>query len=180
MPLAVRAALGVQINDRGYVKVSAQMVFGRGFISCVIPYVLYLYVHQCYRCRRMSSMGKLKTEIYVDLLILEAQKYRCLYGAEDASHLLFLFFLLDLALWYRYDKTTNSSSSPEVLHKMKTKRSLLNTIQKRKCQYFGHIIRGDGVQRLLMEGRINGRRGRGRPRTMWTDNIKQGMDKNII
>ena len=61
----------------------------------------------------------------------------------------------------------------EVLHKMKTKRSLLNTIKKRKCQYFGHIIRGNGVQRLLMEGRINGRRGRGRPRTMWTDNIKE-------
>ena len=60
-----------------------------------------------------------------------------------------------------------------VLHKIKTKRSLLNTIKKRKCQYFGHIIRGDGVQRLLMEGRINGRRGRGRPRTMWTDNIKE-------
>ena len=30
----------------------------------------------------------------------------------------------------------------------------VNTIKKRKCQYFGHIIRGDGVQRLLMEGRI--------------------------
>ena len=60
----------------------------------------------------------------------------------------------------------------EVLHKMKTKRSLLNTMKKRKCQYFGHIIRGNGVQRLLMEGRINGRRGQGRPRTMWTDNIK--------
>ena len=64
-------------------------------------------------------------------------------------------------------------SNGEVLHKMKTKRSLLNTIKKRKCQYFGPIIRGDGVQRLLMEGRINGRRGRGRPRTMWTDKIKE-------
>ena len=61
----------------------------------------------------------------------------------------------------------------EVLHKMKTKRSLLNTIKKRKYQYFGHILRGNGVQRLLMEGRINGRRGWGRPRTMWTDNIKE-------
>ena len=60
----------------------------------------------------------------------------------------------------------------EVLYKMTTKR-LLNTIKKRKCQYFGHIIRGNGVQRLLMEGRIYGRRGRGRPRTMWTDNIKE-------
>ena len=34
----------------------------------------------------------------------------------------------------------------EVLHKMKTKRSLLITFKKRKCQYFGHIIRGNGVQ----------------------------------
>ena len=34
----------------------------------------------------------------------------------------------------------------EVLHKMKTKGSLCNTIKKRKCQYFGHIIRGNGVQ----------------------------------
>ena len=64
----------------------------------------------------------------------------------------------------------------EVLHKMKTKRSLLNTIQKKGN--FGHIIRGDGAQRLLMEGRINGRGGRGRPRTMWTDNIKERTKKS--
>ena len=64
-------------------------------------------------------------------------------------------------------------TNADVLHKMKTKRSLLNTIKKRKCQYFGHLIRRDGVQRLLMEGRINSRRGRGRPRTTWTDNIKE-------
>ena len=50
------------------------------------------------------------------------------------------------------------------------KPKLLNTIKKRKYQYFGHIIRGNEVQRLLMEGRINGKRGRGRPRTMRTDN----------
>ena len=61
----------------------------------------------------------------------------------------------------------------EILHEIKTTRSLLNTIKKGKCQYFGHIIRGDGVQRLLMEGRINGKRRWGRPRTMWTDNIKE-------
>ena len=57
-------------------------------------------------------------------------------------------------------------TNAEVLHKMKTKRSLLSTIKIRECQYFGRTIRGNGVQRLLMEGRINGRRGRGRPRTM--------------
>ena len=50
---------------------------------------------------------------------------------------------------------------------------IIKYYQKRECQYFRHIIRGNGVQRLLMEGRINGRRGRGRQRTMWTDNIKE-------
>ena len=65
------------------------------------------------------------------------------------------------------------NTNGEVSHKMKTKRLLLNTIKKRKCQYFGHIIRGNQVQRLLMEGMINGRGGRGRPRTTWTDNIKE-------
>ena len=61
----------------------------------------------------------------------------------------------------------------EVLHKMKTKRSLLNTIKKKEMSILcGHIIRRDNLQQLLMEGRINGRRGRGRPRTMWTDIIK--------
>ena len=64
-------------------------------------------------------------------------------------------------------------TSGEVLNRMRAKRSLLNVIKKGKCQCFGHIVRGNGVQRLLMEGRINGRRGRGRPRTMWTDNIKE-------
>ena len=63
-------------------------------------------------------------------------------------------------------------TNADVLHKMNTK-ILLNTIKNRKYQYLGHIIRGNRVQRLLMEGRINGRRGRGRPRTMWTDNIKE-------
>ena len=31
-------------------------------------------------------MGKLKTKLNVELLILEVQKYPCLYNPEDASH----------------------------------------------------------------------------------------------
>ena len=68
---------------------------------------------------------------------------------------------------------TEHKTNEEVLNQMKTKRTLLNTIKTRKLQYFGHIIRKDHIQRLLMEGRMNGKRGRGRPRTMWTDNIKK-------
>ena len=61
------------------------------------------------------------------------------------------------------ERTQNQWTS---LTKDEKQKIIIKYYQKRKCQYFGHIIRGDGVQRLLMEGRINGRRGRGRPRTV--------------
>ena len=66
---------------------------------------------------------------------------------------------------------TEHKSNDEVLKLMKMERQLVKTIVKRKCEYFGHFIRRDGLQRLLLEGKINGKRGRGRPRIMWMDNI---------
>ena len=62
------------------------MVFGQGFTTSVLAYALCVYVHKCYKRRRMSDMGKLKTKITADLLILEVQIYPCLYDTEDVSH----------------------------------------------------------------------------------------------
>ena len=46
-----------------------------------------------------------------------------------------------------------------------------------KCEYFGHIIRRPNrIQRLLLEAWIDGKRGRGRPRTVWIDNIKEWLN----
>ena len=53
----------------------------------------------------------------------------------------------------------------------------MNTIKQRKCIYFGHMIRGDGLQRLLLEGKFNGR-GRGRPRLTWFSNINEWTGMN--
>ena len=73
------------------------------------------------------------------------------------------------------DRVTND----EVLKRMKTERSLLNTIKKRKLRYFGHVKRQNGLLKQTLEGRIEGRRPRGRPRTTWVDNIQAwtGMRK---
>ena len=38
----------------------------------------------------------------------------------------------------------------------KTKQTLLRTIQERKLQYFGHLIRGKGKQKLHWKERQNG------------------------
>ena len=65
----------------------------------------------------------------------------------------------------------------EVLNMKKTSLKLMKIIKKKKCEYFGYIIRRpDSIQRLLLEARIDGKRGRGRPRTMWMDNIKDWLN----
>ena len=51
---------------------------------------------------------------------------------------------------------TNHKTNYEVLNKAKCKRSLLNIIMKRKLQYFGHIIRKSSLQKLLLEGKVEG------------------------
>ena len=63
-------------------------------------------------------------------------------------------------------------SNEEVLEMTISKRSLIVTIKKSKFQYFRHLIRQNGIQRLLHEEKIEGKRGCGRPRMMWMDNIK--------
>jgi hypothetical protein len=65
------------------------------------------------------------------------------------------------------DRKTNL----EVLEMAKAKQTLLRTIQERKLQYFGHLIRGKGKQKLLMEGKIEGTRRKGKQRRTWTSDV---------
>ena len=49
---------------------------------------------------------------------------------------------------------------------------------KLKLQYFGHLIgRADSFEKLLMLGKIEGRRRRGQQRMRWLDGITDSMDK---
>ena len=61
---------------------------------------------------------------------------------------------------------------------LRTEKQLLSDIVKRKCQYFGHLIRQNELQRQLLEGKISGKRSRGRPRITWMDNLKKWSGKS--
>ena len=61
----------------------------------------------------------------------------------------------------------------EVTRRANTNRELINMIQKRKLKFFGHLVRLNNIHRTLLEGKIKGKRSRGRPIIQWIDNIKK-------
>ena len=51
---------------------------------------------------------------------------------------------------------------------------------KLKLQHFGHLMeRADSLEKTLMLGKIEGKRGRGRQRMRWLDSITDSMDMNL-
>ena len=49
-----------------------------------------------------------------------------------------------------------------------------------KLQYFGHLMRRtDSLEKVLMLGKIEGRRRRGRQKTRWLDGITDSRDMNL-
>ena len=51
---------------------------------------------------------------------------------------------------------------------------------KLKIQYFGHLMRrSDSLEKILMLGKIEGRRRRGRQRMRWLNGITDAMDMNL-
>ena len=65
------------------------------------------------------------------------------------------------------DKRTNE----EVLQIVGESRKLLQKIQERKKNWIGHVLRGEGLTLEVTEGRMEGKRGRGRKRIGMLDDL---------
>ena len=55
-------------------------------------------------------------------------------------------------------------SNEEVLERVGVKRDLMDMLRKRKKTWIGHVLRGDGLLKEVLEGRMEGSKPRGRPR----------------
>ena len=60
----------------------------------------------------------------------------------------------------------------DVLSMLNTEQKLLGEVKKRQLEYFGHTKRHNSIRKEILEGKLEGKRPRGRQRTAWTDNIK--------
>jgi len=53
-------------------------------------------------------------------------------------------------------------------------------ILKLKLQYFGHLMqRADSLEKILLLGKVEGKRRRGWQRIKWLDSISKSMDMNL-
>jgi hypothetical protein len=66
-------------------------------------------------------------------------------------------------------------TNAEVLRRLNKELEIMNSIKRRKLEYLGHITRGEKYEllRIIMQGRIQGRRSIGRRRISWLKNLRE-------
>ena len=75
---------------------------------------------------------------------------------------------------------TARRSSQSILKEMSPEYSLEGLMLRLKLQCFGHLVRrNDSLEKILMIGKIEGRRRRGRQRMRWLDGITDSMDMSL-
>ena len=75
---------------------------------------------------------------------------------------------------------TAKRSNQSILKEISPEYSLEGMMLKLKPQYFGPLMgRTDSFEKILMLGKIEGRRRRGRQRMRWLDGITDSMDMNL-
>ena len=71
-------------------------------------------------------------------------------------------------------------SNQSILKEISPKYSLEGLMLKLKLQYFGHLMgRTNSFEKILMLGKIEGGRGRGRQRMRWLDGITDAVEMSL-
>lgn len=75
---------------------------------------------------------------------------------------------------------TEHTTNEEVLKRMKKDKELVKIVKVRKLQYLGHIMRNESkysLLQLIIQGKIDSRRGPGRRRISWLHNLRKWTGK---
>ena len=82
-----------------------------------------------------------------------------------------------LGITYK-DRITNEKVEEMIMRAAGPFEKLLRTVKKRKLKWFGHVTRSNGLAKTIMQGTVPGKRGKGRPRRQWGDDIRDWTGKS--
>ena len=87
----------------------------------------------------------------------------------------------EMWIWRRMERISwmEHITNEEVLRRVGEKRALIRTIRERQRRWIGHTLRGDSILRTILEGKMEGKRTRGRPRQMLLDWMMTNGYKNL-
>jgi hypothetical protein len=82
----------------------------------------------------------------------------------------------EMWVWRRMEGVSwmDRKTNEQVLSDVGEDRSILSAVVKRKKNWIGHVLRGEGLLKKVIEGRMIGKRGRGRARLGMISELKQG------
>ena len=77
----------------------------------------------------------------------------------------------EMWIWRRMERVSwvERRTNEEILKMVEEQRSLIGTIRGQQKKWIGHILRSDTLLKDIIEGRMEGKKTRGRPRTMLLD-----------
>ena len=90
--------------------------------------------------------------------------------------------VFELWCWRRLLRVpwTVRRSNQSILKEISAEYSLEGLMLKLKLQYFGHLMqRTDSFEKILMLGKIEGRRRKGQQRMSWLDGITDSVDRSL-
>ena len=75
---------------------------------------------------------------------------------------------------------TARRSNQSILKEINSEYSLEGLMLKLKLQYFGHLMqRADSLEKIMILGKIEGRRRRGQQRMRWLDGITDSVEMSL-
>ena len=70
-------------------------------------------------------------------------------------------------------------SNEQVLQRAGAKREIMNSIRKKQLRFLGHTMREQQLESLCLMGKVEGKRGRGRPRIKFVDGLARSCGGGI-
>ena len=117
----------------------------------------------------------------VKAMVFPVVMYRCeSWTIKNAEH--WRIDAFELWCWRRLLRVpwTARRSNQSILKEISPRCSLEGLMLKLRLQYFSHLMRrADSLEKILMLGKIEGRRRRGRQRMRWLDGITDSMDMSL-